>query len=165
MQEQAVTWLNGHGAPVLLMSSTPSLNGSVLPPQLMSARAARRWVQQQVPSPWFNDYEEAQSLLASVRVSGVMWVTHDMTQPNKKEFADFLASKGDLTIASTPLPTLAIVTHPHDETRPSTIADVKSRDDALAHSLSFANHKGRNQTTVMISGSAPIDMPPLLETR
>ena len=66
MQEQAVTWLDGHGAPVLLFSTTPTTRGSVLPPQLMSERAARRWVQQQVPRAWFNDYEEAQSLLASV---------------------------------------------------------------------------------------------------
>ena len=160
MQEQAVTWLNGHGAPVLLMSSAPVKLGSLLPPQLMSVRAARRWVQQQVPSPWFNDYGEAQSLLSSVRASRVIWVTHDMAQPDKKEFADFLANKGDLTIALTPLPNLAVVRQPHDGAAVTTIADVKSRDDA-SRSLSFANHKGRNQTTVKVSGSATIDMPPV----
>ena len=165
MQEQAVTWLDGHGAPVLLMSSTPTTRGSLLPPQLMSERAARRWVQQQVPRAWFNDYEEAQSLLASVRASRVMWVTHDMAQGGKKEFADFLAAKGDLTIALTPLPSLAIVGQPRDGAPATAIADVKSRDDSLARALSFANHKGRNQTTVTISGSAAIDMPPLLKTR
>lgn len=137
---------------VFLLSATRSHIKEDAEPQLMTQNQALTWAQKRKPQAWQSDYPFIEKKLTPLMQTGrIIWLTHDLKTPHKKQFAQFLSGQNKaLFIYQANLDDIAIL----KQDSPARIDALKSQ----ARIILRKNSEGRTQEEIKVQSDQLPDL-------